>query len=89
MERGADAFLCKPYDVHFLYARIEQLLQKPVPRRHSSDKQSTTLSIRGEQRTVHAEPQQLLDFLVSIYQQAIQLNKELGRQNRAGIDQNR
>ncbi|MDD5180888.1 MAG: EAL domain-containing protein [Gallionellaceae bacterium] len=77
LECGADNFIRKPYDERYLLSHIEYLLMNLELRK--TQKMQTGVEIRlGEHKHfITAERQQMLDLLISIYEQAIHLNQDL------------
>ena len=89
LECGADNFVRKPYDEHYLLARIEYLLMNQKLREKQMMKMGVEISLGGHKHLITAERQQILDLLISTYEQAIHLNealklreKELDQSNR-------
>ena len=77
LECGADNFIRKPYDERYLLSCIDYLLTNLELRK--TQKMQTGVEIRlGEHKHfITAERQQILDLLISIYEQAIHLNQDL------------
>ncbi|MFL6663359.1 MAG: hybrid sensor histidine kinase/response regulator [Rhizobacter sp.] len=79
LECGADNFVRKPYADEHLLKRIENVLVNRQLRR--SDAQRVELGIMvylgGQKHFINAERQQILDLLVSTYEQAVSVNEEL------------
>ncbi|HVL99448.1 MAG TPA: EAL domain-containing protein [Egibacteraceae bacterium] len=83
LEAGADNFLRKPYDADQLVARLRTLLQRRE-RRSTADAPAGLEAILGEQRyAVTAERQQILDLLVSSFEDLVHTNGELLRRGEA------
>ena len=76
---GADNFITKPYQEDDLLARIDSMLASL----HQTDRvcgaSPLEISFAGQGYTITSDRRQILDFLLSIYQAAIQQNRELAR----------
>ncbi len=79
LECGADNFVRKPYADEYLLRRIEHVLINQ--RLRGGDGQRMELGIMvylaGQKHFINAERQQILDLLVSTYEQAVSVNEEL------------
>lgn len=82
LECGADNFIRKPYDMASLLARIDYLLANRAMRSHSNLQFGVEISLGGKKHLITAEREQILDLLLSSYEEAVQANEELRqRQN--------
>jgi signal transduction histidine kinase/DNA-binding response OmpR family regulator len=77
LECGADNFVRKPYDERYLLSRIEYLLMNRELRRNQKMQIGVEIELGGHKHFVTAERQQILDLLISTYEQAVGLNNEL------------
>jgi hypothetical protein len=77
LECGADNFLRKPYDSKGMLARIENLLSNLELRRGNKMRMGVEIYLGGKRHFVTSEREQILDLLISSYEQAIQINEEL------------
>jgi two-component system, sensor histidine kinase and response regulator len=76
---GADNFIRKPYDPDALIDRIDYLLRNRELRRSSQARIGLEIDLRGERHVVNSGKEQILDLLVSSYEEAIQAHAELKR----------
>jgi signal transduction histidine kinase/DNA-binding response OmpR family regulator len=77
LECGADNFIRKPYDEHYLLSRIEQLLMNRDLRKTQKMQLGVEIELGGHRHFITSERQQILDLLISTYEQAVGLNNEL------------
>ena len=77
LECGADNFIRKPYDERYLLSRIEYLLMNLEL--HENHKMQVGVEIRlgGQKYFITSERHQILDLLISTYEQAVHINDEL------------
>jgi len=78
---GADNYITKPYDINFLIARIEDLRSNPVQEVEGDSSLNTTVTLGGQVYEVRAGRQQTLNLLISVFENAVEKNKELHRSN--------
>ncbi|NPC58160.1 sensor histidine kinase [Caenimonas soli] len=80
LECGADNFVRKPYDQKALLSRVSQLLANANAKaRGAADDPRLPLAIGDSQYTINSSRRQILDLLVSAYEEALRLNAELQR----------
>jgi two-component system cell cycle response regulator len=77
LECGADNFLTKPYKEEFLISRVENVLANKAMRHNTPENGPLIVSFNGEQFNFNSERHQILDFLLSIYENVVQRNTEL------------
>jgi light-regulated signal transduction histidine kinase (bacteriophytochrome) len=77
LECGADNFLRKPYDPKGLLLRIDNLLSNWELRQGNKMRMGLEIYLGGKKHFITSEREQILDLLISSYEQAIQVNEEL------------
>ena len=77
LECGADNFIRKPYRGEYLLQRIDYLLMNLELRKNQKMRMGIEISLGGQRHFITAERQQILDLLISTYEQATHINKEL------------
>ncbi len=83
IQAGADNFLTKPYNEDFLIERIKNILKNRELRKLSNgNSESVKIIFRGEQYEINADSRQIVDLLLSSYENTIQKNDELLHANR-------
>jgi signal transduction histidine kinase len=82
LESGADNFIRKPYVDAYLLTRIEHVLMNQQLRRNQNFEIGIALFLGGQKHFINAERQQILDLLISTYEQAVIVNEELAARER-------
>ena len=77
LECGADNFIRKPYEEKYLLARVNYALTNRTLRAKESLQMGVHISLGGQRHFITAERQQILDLLISTYEEAIHLNDAL------------
>lgn len=77
LECGADNFIRKPYDEHNLLSRIKSILLNQTFRKTERAQFGVEIYFLGQRYYVTSERQQILDLLISTYEDAVNLNEEL------------
>lgn len=77
LECGADNFIRKPYDEKYLLSRLDYLLMNLELRRNQRMRMGVEITLAGQTHFITAERQQILDLLISTYEQAVNINDEL------------
>ncbi|SHG40765.1 hybrid sensor histidine kinase/response regulator [Massilia sp. CF038] len=87
IECGADNFIRKPYAEEYLLSRISHMLVNQKLREAQST-EGIALYLGEQKHFIHAGRQQILDLLISTYEQAVQVNSELQARERQVIELN-
>lgn len=74
---GADNFIVKPYDEKYLMSRIRYFLVNLEFRGYERVQMGIEVVLAGERHFITASRQQILDLLISTYEQGVRLNHEL------------
>ena len=74
---GADNFIVKPFDEKYLMSRIRYFLVNLELRTHERVQMGVEVVLEGERHFITASRQQILDLLISTYEQGVRLNHEL------------
>ena len=88
IECGADNFVRKPYSEDYLLGRISQMLANQALRRDMNMEVGVALYLGEQKHFINAGRQQILDLLISTYEQAVQVNGELQSRERQVIELN-
>ncbi len=78
LECGADMFIRKPYDEPALLSRIDYALSNRRLRERAKRDVSLQIKLGDNIHHITSEPQQILDLLISTYEDATRINAELG-----------
>ena len=87
IECGADNFIRKPYSEEYLLSRIGHMLVNQKLRA-APETDGIALYLGEQKHFIHAGRQQILDLLISTYEQAVQVNSELQARERQVIELN-
>ncbi|HZW86646.1 MAG TPA: EAL domain-containing protein [Gallionella sp.] len=77
LECGADNFIRKPYEERYLLSRINYLLMNLDIRKGQRMQVGVEINLGGQKYFINSERQQILDLLISTYEQAVHINNEL------------
>ena len=82
LESGADNFITKPYDDASLLSRIQYILVNKELRRGLSADMGMELFFRGHRYFINSDRIQILDLLISAYEQALEQKIKLEQTNK-------
>lgn len=77
LDCGADNFIRKPYDEGQLLTRIQHVLVNRALRTIRNSDIGIEIFLGGQRYFINAERQQMLDLLISTFEQAVRVNEEL------------
>ena len=70
LECGADNFIRKPYEDRYLLARVDYLLMNHALRKDQKMQMGVEIYLGGQKHFITAERQQIVDLLISVYEEA-------------------
>ena len=79
LESGANNFICKPYDDRALLARVQNVLANQEIRKSAPSEMGISIFFAGQRFFITADRLQILDLLLSTYENAVNHNSELIR----------
>lgn len=82
LDCGADNFIRKPFEGHYLLGRIRFILANRALRSNERVQLGMQINLGGQTHFVTAERQQIFDLLISTYEEAIQMTEELRTQQK-------
>ncbi len=74
---GADAYIVKPFAETNLLERIRSLLNAPIQRRRMEERREEIVGYGGKNFTITGGGQQILNLLLSVYENTLNQNREL------------
>ncbi|SEA23276.1 EAL domain-containing protein [Alkalimonas amylolytica] len=74
---GADNFITKPYEERYLLSRINYLLANFALHEQRRSSLKMQLVLNGKLHVINAAQQQILDLLISTYEEGVRLNQDL------------
>jgi sigma-B regulation protein RsbU (phosphoserine phosphatase) len=77
LDAGADNYVTKPYEPDFLLGRMQSLLASPLADEADGEAAMLEVTLAGQQFRVKAGRQQVLNLLVSTFENAVAKNQEL------------
>ena len=78
LDAGADNYVTKPYETEFLLGRMQSLLASPLDDAGAEAETATLeVTLAGQQFRVKAGRQQVLNLLISTFENAVAKNQEL------------
>ncbi len=75
LECGADNFLTKPYDPEYLVERVRSIIEGQKTKRRLSV--GVDLNVLGRHFVITSEKEQILDLLISTFEEVVRTNGEL------------
>ncbi len=78
----ADNFIRKPYDPKYLLSRLESILTNRKLRGTEKVHMGLEIYLSGQRHFITSERQQILDLLISTYEEAVQLNIQLAEREK-------
>ena len=89
LENGADNFVTKPYKPDFLISRIHHILINSELRRGRRSEKIIEIFFNNRRYSFSAMPDQVIDLLLSTFENAVQKNKELQEVNQKLLEAQR
>lgn len=77
LDAGADNFISKPYSEKYLLIRLNSLLANQSLKKSEKLHLAMEVYFGGKYYTINSEKRQILDLLISTFDNAVQQNKEL------------
>lgn len=81
LDAGADNYVTKPYDLNYLLSRVESLLKSPVGDGDNGSAGDLSVTLAGQTYHVKSGRRQVLNLLISTFENAVEKNRELHRLN--------
>jgi len=75
LECGADNYITKPYDAAHLLARVAQVFENRRLREGTAPAEGVAITFLGQRFTITADKEQILDLLVSSYEELVRTNQ--------------
>ena len=79
---GADNFITKPYKDEFILSRVEHVLANQEFRKSGDSEQGIEVYFAGDRHYITSDRVQIIDLLLSTFENAIQKNRELDEVNK-------
>ena len=77
LECGADSFVHKPYESRYLFSRVDYALANRRNGERTKTQPGVEITFSGRKYFVTSERQQILDLLISTYEEVVHVNEEL------------
>lgn len=74
---GADAYIVKPFAEANLLERIRSLLHAPIQRKRADERREEIVGYGGKNFSISGGGQQILNLLLSVYENTLNQNREL------------
>ncbi len=81
LESGADNFIRKPYDDKYLLSRLDHVIKRQRPGGPVAQ-QGVEIQVGGQTYLITSDREQILDLLVSTYEEAVYMNEQLKAVNK-------
>ena len=81
LQAGADNYVTKPYEAEYLLGRVDSLLHSTIDDDDADEQAALEVNLRGKTYTVQSGRQQVLNLLISTFENAVEKNSELIRVN--------
>jgi signal transduction histidine kinase len=82
LKSGADNFITKPYKDEFILSRVEQVLANQEFRQSGNSEQGVEVYFAGDRHYITSDRVQIVDLLLSTFENAVQKNRELDEVNK-------
>jgi len=89
LESGADNFITKPYEAGNLLARIHTMLANRRMRTEASPGEGVEIFFLGKKFVITSDKEQILDLLISTFEDIVRTNRELQQSQAALASANR
>ena len=89
LQAGADNFLTKPYNEQFLLSRVQYIIANQELRRGMISSMGIEIVFGGQKYFINSDRIQIIDLLLSTYENAVQKNMELFEANNALTEMHR
>ena len=77
LKAGVDYYLTKPYYENHLLSQVESALARPVRQKNDGTEEELEVAFGGERHVITSDRQQILNLLLSTYDNAVQQNQKL------------
>lgn len=77
LEAGADYYITKPYDKDILLAKVALILSGVLPAATADTRTTVEIKTNGKAHNVVLEPQKVVNFLLSTYENLLSQNRDL------------
>jgi PAS domain S-box-containing protein/putative nucleotidyltransferase with HDIG domain len=77
LRAGVDYYLTKPYYENHLLSQVESALARPARQKNDGAEEELEVAFGGERHVITSDRQQILNLLLSTYDNAVQQNQKL------------